>query len=124
MNRKRVFANLVAHPENLPVDVLQDDIDAMGLAGAGHTGYTMMRSTCTLGGIRPGVMIADELPRLDCPVMFLWGDSDSFTPIAVGEQVATRMPAAQVRLVPDAGHSLELEQPDVVAAQIQAFLHS
>jgi pimeloyl-ACP methyl ester carboxylesterase len=123
VNRKRVFANLVAHPENMPVDVLQDDIDAMGLAGAGHTGYTMMRSMCTLGGFRPGVMIADELPQLDCPVLFLWGDSDSFMPIDVGEQAASRMQDARVHTVFDAGHSLELDQPDVVVEQIQTFLH-
>lgn len=123
VNRKRVFANLVAHPENVPVDVLQDDIDAMGLAGAGHTGYTMMRSMCTLRGIRPEVMIADELSRITCPVLFLWGGSDSFLPIELGEQAASRMPDARVHALVDAGHSLELEQPDVVAEQIHAFLH-
>jgi 2-hydroxy-6-oxonona-2,4-dienedioate hydrolase len=123
VNRKRIFANLVAHPENLPVDVLQDDIDAMGLPGAGRTGYTMMRSMCTLGGFRPNVMIAEELPELKCPVLFLWGDSDSFMPIAIGEQVASRMQNARVHPVTDAGHSLELDQPDVVAEQVQTFLH-
>ena len=123
VNRKRVFANLVAHPENVPVDVLQDDVDAMSLAGAGHTGYTMMRSMCTLGGFHPSVMIADELHRLDCPVLFLWGDSDSFMPMDVGRQVADRMPDARLHVVADAGHSLELDQPHVVAEQVQAFLH-
>ena len=83
----------------------------------------MMRSMCTLGGFRPGVMIADELPQLECPVLFLWGDSDSFMPIDVGEQAAGQMQDTRVHKVIDAGHSLELDQPDVVAEQIQTFLH-
>ena len=68
-------------------------------------------------------MIADELPQLDCPVLFLWGDSDSFMPTDVGEHMASRMQDARDHTVTDAGHSLELEQPDVVAEQVQAFLH-
>ncbi len=118
VNRKRVFKNLVAHPELMPVDVLQNDIDAMALPGAGRAAFTMMRSMTTIGGFRPSMLIADDLAALDCPTTFLWGDADTFVPHTVGERVAATMPNARFHVVPDAGHCVELDRPDVVAEAV------
>lgn len=118
VNRRRVFKNLVAHPEAVPVDVLQNDIDAMALPGAGHAAFTMMRSMTTIGGFRPSMLIADELAALACPTTFLWGDKDTFVPHDVGEGVAATMPSGRFQLVPDAGHCVELDRPDLVADAI------
>jgi pimeloyl-ACP methyl ester carboxylesterase len=123
VNRRRVFANLVAHPEDLPIAVLQNDIDAMALDGAGKAAYTMMRSMTTIGGFRPTMMIADDLTRLTHPTLFLWGDADSFVPVSVGRNIADRMPDARIQVVPDAGHCVELERPEIVAEAIGQFLH-
>jgi abhydrolase domain-containing protein 6 len=92
VNRNRVFATLVAHPEALPVDFLQNDIDAWALDGAAQSGYTMMRSISTLRGLRSDMLIAKELPSLSCPTLFPWGDADSFAPPALGQRVADTMP--------------------------------
>lgn len=51
VNRKRVVANLVAHPERLPEAVLQHDIDAMSFPGAGRQGFELMRAMSTLRGL-------------------------------------------------------------------------
>ena len=119
VNRKRVFKNLVAHPESIPVDVLQNDIDAMALPGAGQAAFTMMRSMTTIRGFRRSMLIGDDLAALDCPVTFLWGDADTFVPHTVGERVAQTMSNATFRLVPEAGHCVELDRPDVVAATVR-----
>ena len=119
VNRRPVFKNLVAHPKSIPVDVLQNDIDAMGLPGAGRAAFTMMRAMTTIRGFRPSMLIGDDLAALNCPVTFLWGDADTFVPHTVGERVAKTMSKATFRLVPDAGHCVELDRPDLVAATVQ-----
>ena len=121
VNRNRVFATLVAHPEALPVDFLQNDIDAWALDGAAQSGYTMMRSISTLRGLRSDMLIAKELPSLSCPTLFLWGDADSFAPPALEQRVADTMPDARVQVVPDAGHSPHLDQPAIIAEAVETF---
>jgi pimeloyl-ACP methyl ester carboxylesterase len=121
VKRNRVFATLVAHPEALPVDFLQNDIDAWALDGAAQSGYTMMRSISTLRGLRSDMLIAKELPSLSCPTLFLWGDADSFAPPALGQRVADTMPDAGVQVVPDADHSPHLDQPAIIAEAVETF---
>jgi pimeloyl-ACP methyl ester carboxylesterase len=122
VHRKRVFATLVVHPEAVPLDFLQIDIDAWALDGAAQSAYTMMRSISTLRGYRPNIMIADQMARLSCPTLFLWGDADSYVPLSVGQHVADTMPDAQFQMVPDAGHSPHVDQPAMVAEAIETFI--
>ena len=121
VKRKRVFATLVAHPEGLPIDFLQTDVDAWALNGAAQSGYTMMRSISTLRGLRTNIIIAEDMANLSCPTLFLWGDADSYVPLSVGQRVADTMPNARFEIVPDAGHSPHLDQPAMIAEAIEAF---
>jgi 2-hydroxy-6-oxonona-2,4-dienedioate hydrolase len=119
---RKVFSNLVAHPEALPLGVLETDMAAMAIPGVGRAAYTMMRAMTTLLGFRPDVVIGDDLAHLAVPTLFLWGDADALLPPAVGEKVAAGMPDATFEVIPDAGHVLQLDQPDTVAAAITEFL--
>lgn len=120
VNRKRVFANLVAHPEAVPVAVLQHDVDAMSLPGAGRQGFELMRAMSTLWGFRSEVLIADELPTTRTNTLVLWGERDSFISLDVGRRITAALPNAQFETVPDAGHCIHVELPAVVAARIAA----
>ena len=120
VNRKRVFANLVAHPERLGVDVLQHDVDAMSMPGAGRHGYELMRAMSTLRGFRPEVLIGDDLPNIGTETLVLWGDQDTFVPVGRGRELAATMPHASFESIPDTGHSIHLEHPDLVADRIAA----
>ena len=116
-----MFATLVAHPEGLPIDFLQTDVDAWALNGAAQSGYTMMRSISTLRGLRTNIIIAEDMANLSCPTLFLWGDADSYMPLSVGQRVADTMPNARFEIVPDAGHGPHLDQPAMIAEAIEAF---
>jgi pimeloyl-ACP methyl ester carboxylesterase len=119
---RKVFSNLVAHPEALPLDVLESDMAAMAIPGVGRAAYTMMRAMSTLRGFRPRVVIGDDLADLAVPTLFLLGDADSMLSASQAEKLTARMPGARFEVIPDAGHVLQLDRPDTVAAALTEFL--
>lgn len=46
------------------------------------------------------------------PHLLVWGDDEKLIKVAVGEWVASQLPAAEVVLIPGSGHCLMWEQPD------------
>jgi len=69
----------------------------------------------------------DETARL-CeihqPVLVLCGAEDRMTPPRYSSYLASNIPNAQLLVIPDAGHMVMLEQPQVVAAALVAFLEN
>lgn len=63
-----------------------------------------------------------RLPDLTVPVLVFTGDLDRMVPPANSEHLAAVIPDARLVVVPDAGHVLFTEQPDVVGALIRGFL--
>jgi pimeloyl-ACP methyl ester carboxylesterase len=63
-----------------------------------------------------------RLHRLKCPTLLMWGEDDRLVPIANGRTWAESV--AQSRLVQfaGAGHSLHIEEPDGVLAELVPFL--
>ena len=62
------------------------------------------------------------LSRIGAPTLVLAGDRDPIVPPRNARLLARRIPAAQLELVPGAGHLLLLDQPDHCAAIITDFL--
>ena len=121
--RKQVFASiLVARAEKVPSDFLEVSLAAAGLPGAERAAYTMLRTITTLRGIRPSVMLRDDMPSLSIPTLFIWGDSDKFSPSSIGRDIAAKMPDARIEVLEDAGHVPYLEQPERIAKLITEFL--
>jgi pimeloyl-ACP methyl ester carboxylesterase len=54
------------------------------------------------------------LHRLKMPTMLVWGEEDRIVPAAQAEAWRKVLPDAHVRIVPDAGHLVHLEKPEVV----------
>ena len=63
-----------------------------------------------------------RLPRINAPTLVIHGKQDRLVPPRNGKAVATRIPGAQFRLVPDAGHMLLTDQPDICAETVLSFL--
>ena len=76
------------------------------------------------------VMTLDSLPDFSRvgtqqrPVLLVWGRQDSVVPFADSDAVRTAIPRAQFLAVDEAGHLPHKEQPDLVAAEVVAFLQS
>ena len=63
-----------------------------------------------------------DLPRIRIPTLILHGEEDVPTPLSHSTEMAERMPNASLVVVPRAGHTSNLEQPDFVNAAIKDFL--
>ena len=63
----------------------------------------------------------DRLGDIACPVLVLVGEHDAkFT--ALGRRLVDGLPAAELVVIPDAGHSVHLEQPEATAASLVSWL--
>ena len=64
------------------------------------------------------------LGTVDVPTLLVWGAADKVVPYACAEQYAAAIPEATIEVVADAGHVVELEQPERLAALVTAFPNS
>lgn len=70
-------------------------------------------------GVQPSLW--DQLPELKLPVLILAGEQDTkFTQI--GQQMHALIPDAQLKIIPNAGHTIHLEQPGLFHAIVLEFL--
>ena len=62
-----------------------------------------------------------RLPQITCPTLILWGASDPFFGVAVGERSRGAIPNANLRIYERTGHFVPEEQPAWVAQDIREF---
>lgn len=65
---------------------------------------------------------ADDLRRVECPVLLIHGRRDRSAPFAASEAWASRLPEARLLAVPDTAHAPWLEAPDAVLPAVHQFL--
>ena len=58
--------------------------------------------------------LAARLGSLEVPTLVLWGESDGIVDVDYGRAYAAAIPLAQFQLLPETGHSPQLETPDQV----------
>ncbi len=64
------------------------------------------------------------LRRVSCPVLVLAGANDRLVSPKGAAAYARMLPHATLRLVPDAGHAVQEQQPSAINAEIVTFLHA
>jgi pimeloyl-ACP methyl ester carboxylesterase len=124
-NRKQVMPYIVRHPDRIPVDILEHDLEVIALPGAVESAKEVVHSLVTpLRGTRRSVMIDDELADLKVPTLYLWGERDNFIRPDKVRHVFARALAVTFREVDDLGHLLTWEAPDLVGDAITEWLRS
>ncbi|HXJ83428.1 MAG TPA: alpha/beta hydrolase [Candidatus Methylomirabilis sp.] len=63
------------------------------------------------------------LGRIRRPTLVVWGASDGVVTPSYGEAYSRLIPASRFLLIPEAGHHPEVEQPEVFADSVTAFLN-
>lgn len=58
--------------------------------------------------------LVGRLGSLEIPTLVLWGESDGIVDVDYGRAYAAAIPQAQFQLLPETGHSPQLETPDQV----------
>ncbi|MDP8927165.1 MAG: alpha/beta hydrolase [Actinomycetota bacterium] len=68
--------------------------------------------------------LRDVLSRIDVPTLMVYGERDVRAPRSVWEPLQSTIPGAELVLIPDVGHMVDMEAPDRVNEEIRAFLRT
>lgn len=64
------------------------------------------------------------LPDIDVPTLVVAAEHDTFTPMALAEEMAATIPNAELEVIEEASHAAPVEQPDRIAERVEDFLSS
>jgi len=64
------------------------------------------------------------LPEIDVPTLVVAAEHDTFTPMALAEEMAAAIPNAELEVIEEASHAAPVEQPDRIAERVEDFLSS
>ena len=62
-----------------------------------------------------------RLHRIDIPTLFIWGESDQVVTPSYGESFRSMIPGARMIVIPRAGHSPHVEQPETFVNHFLEF---
>ena len=77
-----------------------------------------------VNGVVDRAGVHDELSRITAPTLVIVGDEDVATPRPKAERIAGAIAGARLVAIPRAGHSSPVEEPALVTAAIEQFLHA
>jgi pimeloyl-ACP methyl ester carboxylesterase len=66
--------------------------------------------------------VTERVARLAVPLLALTGEQDRLTPPKFAAFLADRVPGAEARILPEAGHLAMVERPDETNAALRAFV--
>ena len=120
--REMLFSDL-DHPKALELFP-----DGMGEIEDELRRYQMLRFGSRIGFKPPyfyNRSLRNRLHRITAPALVIWGEHDRMVPLSHGETYAKSIPHAQpLKVIPKAGHSVHVEEPELVAQLIFDFLAS
>lgn len=73
-------------------------------------------------GIWARESVYDQLGQINVPTQIIVGDKDIPTPVSRSERMAAAIPNARLAIIPDAGHTSPVDQPERVTAVLREFL--
>ena len=123
-NAKQLYHMLMAKGDRVSSEMLELEYTSKCLPGADLGWNSMLEQLWREGVENKGLTFAlrPELKNLKPPTLFLWGDKDIEGPPSLAQEMAALAPRAAFKLVPDAGHLLWLDQPEVCAELMINFL--
>jgi pimeloyl-ACP methyl ester carboxylesterase len=100
-----------AQPRPLTRD-LEDALIAPWLGPAGQSGFYRQIAH---GDQRDTDEVEPRYGDITAPTLVVWGEADPWLPVAQGRELARRIPGARFELLPEAGHLVQEDAPDVLA---------
>ena len=119
---------VVEHPERVASLVLcavSGGIDVRGLGGAEWRHSLRAEQPAAPTWFADDASdFTERLGAIGVPALVIAGEADPLSPVAVGEFLRDRMPAAILQVVSGGTHAMALEEPDRIAALMGPFLRS
>jgi pimeloyl-ACP methyl ester carboxylesterase len=101
-----------------------DDLDALTRPWLGPAGQAAFYRQIAQADERYTEEVEQLYPTVDLPVLVAWGTEDRWIPVDRGNRLAEMIPGAQLHLIPDAGHLVQLDAPERLTALLQRWLVS
>ena len=104
--------------------IIEEGYKALG--GAAEVPVSVQRSGQELAMAARGILaqvdakVIDSLPHIDVPTLVIIGAGDSYY-LQGSDYMANRIPGAEHVVVPDAGHGVNVDQPEIVNKAYGAF---
>lgn len=73
-------------------------------------------------GVMERASIHEAIRKIRVPTLIMVGDQDVATPPALSERIHTQIPGSRLVVIPGAGHTSTVEEPDVINAALLRFL--
>jgi 3-oxoadipate enol-lactonase len=77
-----------------------------------------------LGGVIDRRPVYDELAKIQVPTLVMVGDEDVATVPGKSERIHAAIAGSRLVVIPGAGHTASVEQPELVTSALEAFLLS
>jgi pimeloyl-ACP methyl ester carboxylesterase len=103
------------------VDRHQASATRPGAADARRAFLAGMQRLTQDPNLRIHFQMMDTLPRIKTPAMFIWGEDDCFAPVALGRQLERALPNIPFTYIPQAGHLVQNDQPELVTQMMIQF---
>ena len=94
------------------------------LPGASMATVRSIRSSINLRGLRPKWQILSRLKQSEVPLMVIWGADDFIIPVIHAEAARRELPQCDVQVLPEFGHSPQMENPSVFNPLVADFLNT
>jgi 2-hydroxy-6-oxonona-2,4-dienedioate hydrolase len=125
-NPQLIVEEVVGAPAfaKLPPELIECMARAEGLWARGPTRLSLIERALHLRGSRLEVRFGEEdLISLSQPVLFLWGDRDSYGSPEAGERACRLIPKGSIEVL-SAGHLPWLDEPSRCAQSLAAFIRA
>lgn len=112
----RYLSKVFSTPELLDEDAVDVYWDRLARRGGREAAYAMLLQMSRLDAL------AERVARVPVPTMVVWGDRDGIVPLSTGEQLAQRLPDAELTIVEGCGHAVPEERPEALCELVEGFL--
>ena len=94
------------------------------LPGASKSALTMLRVIEDIRGIRADITryLTDNLPTITAPTLIVWGQQDSYRPVAHAYVAKEKIPNSELHILDPCRHLPQLECPDEFNKTLLEFL--
>ncbi|CAM3557519.1 alpha/beta fold hydrolase [Isoptericola cucumis] len=99
-----------------------DELEALVVPWLGDAGQAAFYRQIAQADERYTAELEPLLGDLDVPTRVLWGEQDTWIPADRAGRLSAALGHAEARLIPDAGHLIQLDAPVALATELRGWL--
>ncbi|MSQ40362.1 MAG: alpha/beta fold hydrolase [Dehalococcoidia bacterium] len=107
---RRLMRILFYNPALIPSDLVEALYQERRRPGNKEALLHILRAGVTVRGVKPAMVLKDQLSSLSVPTLVMWGRQDRVFPVAHGEEAARCLPLGRLHVFEECGHWPHIER--------------